>query len=385
MMRYALAAILVITLAFRGGQALAQASTDGITLRTENVERAGRIIAIDDAGVTIRLAAERDFERLYVWDQVRSVRTTLHRPDLAQLQAQADKLWRARTRLQRGDTVQAQLLFGELFPVFRGRTSEAALIVSEGLLRCQLAHGENERAIVPALECLRLHRAKVSTDRYVDLAAIFDADTSLCMQLPPAWGVSRTLASAKVELEKYQSQGDPVVAAVAELYLVAIRRHMGETVTLRAKDEWPEHAGIALLVQLLEPSDVGIDVRQQGIERWRHLIANDAVAAWAQPWVRYAIGDGMLRSTNARTREEGVIELLHVPVRHAAAQPYLAGLALWRAGNELSSSGDVAGTEQLLGQLRMIAPNHPLLRDGRIAPPRVEAESVDSEQSRGSS
>jgi hypothetical protein len=281
-----------------------------------------------------------------------------------------EKLWRARLRLQRGDTGQASLLFADLFERYRGQTNEAALIVAEGLLRCRIAHGENDRAVLAALECARLRRARITTDRYEQLPPVFDAETQLCVQLPPAWQNSRQLRAVKVELERYQSAGDDVVQAFASLYLVAVSRTMGEAAPMPALLADVDHPGVVLLREIVAASDPDIEVRQRCVERWQELLGHEAVATWAVPWVRFAVGRSGLQSTNPRTREEGVVQLLHVPVQHAATQPYLAGLALAAAERELTASGDATSAHRLHEELRALVPNHPVLR---VEGPQVEA------------
>ena len=98
-----------------------------------------------------------DRGRLIPWDQVRSI-DGLEDPTLKaswpQWQAVAEDLWRARTRLQRGDRTLSAPLFEKHFERLAAAPegSELGLIVSEGLLRSRLPSGEIESLLPAALE-----------------------------------------------------------------------------------------------------------------------------------------------------------------------------------------------------------------------------------------
>src|ERR1043165_1581706 len=159
----------------------------------------GRIVTIDDAGVTI----QRDFPQpdFIRWDLVRDVVMEHRDPALEKYREDAANLWRARTRLERHDEAMAEPLFEQLFGKYRARTHETALLVAEGLLRCRLARGANESAVIPALETARLRRALPNASKvFSTLPAVLEPRTSLCPWLPPAWVVSPVLTKMEREL-----------------------------------------------------------------------------------------------------------------------------------------------------------------------------------------
>jgi hypothetical protein len=88
---------------------------DDVVIRRDGLEPLrGRIIVIDDAGVTIR-ADDLSPSRLVPWDRVRDVQSSSSHPRLDERLAMADELWRARSRLERGDAALAEPLFERLF------------------------------------------------------------------------------------------------------------------------------------------------------------------------------------------------------------------------------------------------------------------------------
>jgi hypothetical protein len=194
----------------------------------ETVERrgseqplSGQITVIDDSGVTVR--SESGVSTTVSWDRVRSVTTDRTNAGLDPYLARATELWRARSRLERNDAALAEPIFETQFKYYRGKTSETALVVAEGLLRCKLARQAQEAAVIPAIETARLRRARLTTNSYQHLPAVLDEHTMLCPSLPPAWAPGAALSRLESELANYDSRLDPIASAVAALYRQAAR------------------------------------------------------------------------------------------------------------------------------------------------------------------
>src|SRR5437667_402086 len=109
----------------------------------------GQVTAVDAQGVTISLSGPAPaapgrkpakgppaMTTVISWDRVASVEGELASAASPFLPA-AEKLWRARSRLDRGDVVGAEPLFEELFPRCAGQRGATAAVASGGLLRCR--------------------------------------------------------------------------------------------------------------------------------------------------------------------------------------------------------------------------------------------------------
>ncbi len=88
------------------------------------------------------------------WDRVREVTGPLA-TEASKFTSTAEKAWRARARLERGDWVAAEPLFEELFSEYRTRTGPTALTVAGGLVRCRLMRGAQTAAVEPWIAWLR--------------------------------------------------------------------------------------------------------------------------------------------------------------------------------------------------------------------------------------
>lgn len=327
----------------------------------------GRIVKFDDAGVTVeRGLPQPEFIR---WDHVRDFVIDRPEPGLEPYREIAANLWRARTRLERHDAVLAEPLFERLFDRYRGQTHETALLVAEGLLRCRLLRGANDAAVIPALETMRIRRAiQTALPIFSGLAPIFDEQTSLCVELPPAWVVSTNLIHLERDLPAYNAGTDTVVASIANLYLKALRQQIGarqqEQRTLAA-----EHPGVAFLSSLLDANDA--DDQTRAAARQALLAAVDAAPAWQAAWSRYVIGVSFLAESDSTHHDAGMVNLAYLPARYGEAQPYLTGLALARMADACETAGETAAANSLRNELLARFPHHPVTQQKPGAPLRA--------------
>ena len=89
----------------------------------------GKILVLDHAGVTIQ--QQSSGTTLVPWDQVRSIDSLTALPDMDMHLERADRLWRARSRIQRGDMRLAEPLVMELLQRYRSTDSLTSHIVAE--------------------------------------------------------------------------------------------------------------------------------------------------------------------------------------------------------------------------------------------------------------
>lgn len=343
--------------------------------RADHVERRGSepaldgdIKVIDDNGVTI--TSSTGVQRTVTWDRIRTV--TSDDPSLqAKVKEYADTalmLWRARTRLERGDTALADPLFERLFATYRGRRNETALIVAEGLLRCRLARSANDASVIPALECTRLRRRDLTTVAYQTLPGLFDEATGLCTSLPPVWPVTSGLNRLENDLKTYDAEGDATVASLALLYRAAAQRELGQALdapTSKALEKADEQPGVTLMQMLVRAAAPDADQRASARTALEKRMPE--FPEWARAWARFAIGDSLLRESGLGQQERGLVNLASIPASSTRQQPYLAAMALARISGMLARMGDGAGAAAMRAELDRIYPNMPAWQPVNVA------------------
>ena len=316
----------------------------------------GDIVSVDDAGVTI--SSQFGAKHFVPWDRVRRIDDDKPSSDLAARMSVAEDLWRARSRVERHDTSLAEPLLHRLFyERYLGKTSETALVVAEGLLRCLLARQEHALAIVPALEVTRLRRANIRTESYSRLAAIHDGATALCPDLAPAWLPGRSVERLQRELANYDARGDQVVAALAALYRTAAMQAAGQPADVPALATFAAHPGVALLHQMVECAPGRGQASVDAVHRLSARMTE--LPQWAQAWARYRLGITMLAAEDRATQDSGFVQLMHVPAAHGRLQPFLAGLALSSAAEAMTRRGDLDAANSLRTELASAFPDHP--------------------------
>ena len=341
------------------------ANADVLERRGGEPEIQGKVVKVDEAGVTIdRGVAETEFVR---WDRVRRVESTQYAREIAEFQELADQLWRARTRIERGDTAMAEPILERLFERYNGQKNETALVVAEGLLRCRLARGANDEALEPALETARLRRSVPGASTvYTRLPALFHEGTNLCVLLPPAFVNSSSLIRIERELAAYDARGDVVVAAQAVLYRQAIRQQLGVGPLQDDRALAADHPGVIVLKEFVNLGSG--DEAQRSAAREAMLARLATVEPWQQAWAHYAIGLSLMAETGEGRKQTGLVHLAHLPARFANDQRFLAGLALAKMAESFDASGDQASATALRGELQKNYPNHPAIASSRAKP-----------------
>jgi len=345
--------ILVIAMGIPVGRAYG----DTIERRGTEPKLEGRVAKIDDAGV--ELSSESGARYTVPWDRVRRVVMDHSSPALDEFKETAANLWRARTRLERNDAALAEPLFERLFEAYRGRKHETALVVCEGLLRCRLARGGQDLAVIPALEVARLRRAGIKTASYSTMPPVLDERTGLCTSLAPAWATVSGLIKVEHDLASYDAQGDTAVAALATLYRQAIRRQLGMELLPEEKPLAADQPGVILLRTILDLSSKDAKQRNSARDSLTRDLAS--LPNWAQAWTRYFIGVSLLAESGVGRQQSGLLSLAYLPARFGSEQPYLAGLALAKLAEACDTSGETAAATSLRADLASRFPNHPVL------------------------
>lgn len=287
-----------------------------------------------------------------------------------------ESLWRARTRLERGDAAAAEPMFEQLLPAVEGKGGPMPAVAAEGLLRCRLRRGAQVAAVDPWLAWLRAKGTPpgdgpmpfgMDWSERAGLDPIMDSATGLIPAVPPIWldwPAVRVYASHGASAPGADSASSDAPAALAALYLHAARFETGagEQVPLVASASDP---GVALVFDIVLSRTGGDADRAGARDRLEQRLAGSR-DTWKEAWCRAAIGRSLVRETDVEVRRLGVIELLHLPARFSRSHPYLAGLCLAEASVTLAELGDRAGAAGLKKELLDNFPDHPVLAWDRI-------------------
>ncbi|MCC6661187.1 MAG: hypothetical protein IT437_09910 [Phycisphaerales bacterium] len=345
-----------------------------VELRGGEAPPPGRVVSVTAAGVMMTADPESAAGPapgvIIGWDRVRSVGGDFAGA-AAPLLPMAEKAWRARTRLERGDAIGAEPLFEELFTALvRSRAAgddPTLAVAAEGLLRCRMRRGAHVAAVEPWLVLRRdapsgavpwLH-ADWSAD--AGLSPILDPKTRLIPGIPPMWvgnAAARSLAGIPMVSE---GGGGDESAEIGALYLAAARFEAGERVPMpvvAANDP-----GVALVADVVAARIGDATQRESARTALRDRLGRGAgdTPPWMAAWCRAALGRSMIVETDPVVRQLGVVELLRVPAEMEGVHPYLGGLALAEASVTLRDAGDAAGADTLRDELFQRYPGHPVL------------------------
>lgn len=328
--------------------------TSGMALTGEfqSATPAGLILTVDGA------------TRIASWDVIAGISGTgsdAARPfaDLAQ------RVWRARARLERDDWPAAEPLFESVLESVRGSRGPTPALVYDGLLRCRLERGARARAVWAWLDGL-----SAAADRSgwigggIDAAAITDAETGLLPLLPPIWiaGAGVDSAAGSSEWERFVNAGGEAgsttrAAVLARLYRASLRSEAG--LDTGVPDPALDHPtgtdttdkGVQLVREIVASRSGDDEQRLAARAALRSRIESGSAEPWLEAWVRAALGRSLLREKGDDLRREGVLELLHVPARFGRLAPELAAIALAEAAVALRETGDLAGARALRDEL----------------------------------
>lgn len=280
--------------------------------------------------------------QLIPWDMVQSIEGIQDAANEAawnRTQPMAEDLWRARTRLQRGDGRLAEPLFEKHFEAIRTQAggSELSLVVAEGLLRSRLASGALETALPCALETIRLRRAGVKTERYLGLPEIIDEQLWLVPRLPPIATDRSALLALPQTLSPWMESQDAYVSALAHGYASMSDRSL-------APNESSSSA-IAFVRAALDALSTDEVVRKGALKVLTDFSSEQEAPEYIDAWRRWFSARSMMLQDNVDL-DTALIELLHIPAIYMATDPALAARAVALAADVLEASG--RGTEAQL-------------------------------------
>lgn len=390
---------------------LATSSLAQVELRRGEPPPAGQVAIVDELGVTVRQEQEGAAPVLTIisWDRVRAV-TGEHAAEAASLADTADRVWRARTRIERGDWRLGEPLFERLFAEYGTLNGPTSAVIAEGLLRCRLRRGAQAAAVGPWVSLVRILRdhalapaaapasqegASPAASEWIggeiDLPPIIDAPTLLAPALPPIWlpGPAVDALTNSPELA-IKGGGDPVAEALADLYRVAAAFEAGREPLLPDRPA-SSHPGVALVRDVVAARIGDAGQRAAARDALQARLSAEP-APWIQVWCHAGIGRSLLREADEDLRRQGVLHLLNIPASYGADDPYLAGLALAESAVAMADMGDADSAAALRAELESHFSDHPALawpplrRAGlpdQARPNQAEPESESSPDPKG--
>jgi len=323
-----------------------------VTLRRGEAPPPGVVIGVDLEGVTIEDGAEN--RAVVGWHRVRSVSGEFAEAAEAFMPI-AEDAWRAKARLERGDTLGAEPILERLAPIYEGRSGPTAAMLAEGLLLTKLQRGARVAAVRAWSGLLDAHQGVIA--RAFEGSAVVDLETGLVPGLPPIWlDWPAVQAFAGLEL----GSSDTLGGRYLELYRAAARYECGWDGALDGIDRRASSRGLQIVRQIVI-ARAGSGLQRAEARGWLEAQIGEATPAWLEAWLRCAIGRSLVLEGDPELRKLGVIELLHIPARLDGVHPYLAGLALGECVVALDQLGLTESADDLHETLLDQHPNHPAL------------------------
>jgi len=319
-----------------------------VTLRDGSVVESP-VTGVSAAGV----AVATDPPATITWDRVLRVDGE-HAADAERYAEMADDLWRARTRLARGDVSLSAPIFEAWFARDDGPTGATRLVVAEGLLVCRLARLAQVASVEPWLEALRLRRA-LGGPIEPGFPSALDPATGLAPALAPVWLDGPAVEAFAVT--PIEPTGDDLVDALAAMLRESAAIETGAPVVGRAATAI-DHDGARLVRAMIDAISGVPAVRERARTILRSGLSRDE-GTWREAWRRAALGRSLLLESDLESRDAGLVHLAHLPARFTRSQPYLAGVALALMADEFARRGDHAAAGALRADLAGLADSHP--------------------------
>ena len=353
-----------------------------------------RIAALDLDGVTPADAVQGGPISL---GRIRAVAGDLA-PAFETVRATAELVWRAESRLARGDVVAAEPLFEQLAEQYRGRAGVTASSVARGLLACRLARGAHTDAVTAWLRWLAAGGQAAPTLNAVEPRL----SGALVGDLPPIW-LDLPAVRAWVTSER---PGDEVLAAFEKgraavsrlplhqqlhaVYWLAAASETGQT---RGVPELrPDNAPDLVAAKVFMAQTSNASVRALAREQLLEMMNTTAETPWVEAWVRVAVGRSLLREADPLEQKRGILQLLRLAARPVQANPradqYLTAVALAEAAMALARTGDDRAARVLAVELEQrfprsvalgLAPVQALLRADETRNPEQPTGHADGQ------
>ncbi len=311
---------------------ISAAKADVVLLRDSTSAINCDVISWSKEGLRIS-RSEQAAQEVISWHSIRDVEGESVGVGLIAHLQRGEMLWRAKTRLLRGDIALAAPLFREMYLQLKNADGEDAYLASEGLLRCNLAIGNLEDSVGPWLSVVD-HLQANQKSQLQELSPIVDTTTFLCPHLPPVWNgfvVHKKLKSLTVKSE------------VARAYY--------EVLTSPIKKTAQPLSGPAFLQDVLFIMDSGDYTSTLEIEKLQE---------WQQVWFLYAQAIQLLTLDK---QDEALLKFAEIAALHGKTQPWLAGASMFALSNTFTKAGKDKISKNIMNEFSRVLQNHPLRKE----------------------
>jgi len=320
---------------------VSRASADRLVLRNLTIIRDQRVVGFDEDGVRL------GNKRVVPWDEIEqgTVAKSQQKAFDKMLAELGKPLYRIRSRLKIGDYKGLLPLAETLHPRYVNRKSKTAYMVLQSLMWARLETGHREAAVAPYLRCFEILRTadrekfKLPGTRRLT----FDPKTGMTPELLPVWFDAKAAKVAMPDVVQAATTMQRPRPEAVLLYYGTLALAAGEDE--RAKRFLCKIQGNCRSVQQLRDMALAWrEVREKKPAAVAHLKkAITSPTEENKPLAAYWAGMASVMSPDKRTRQEGVVQLLHVPALWGTKHPELAAASLYHAMQTLSGLDDAKG------------------------------------------
>lgn len=317
-----------------------------------------RVVGLDAQGVRVVRAGE-DVGMLLAWDRVEAVGGE-HADDFEAHRDAALAVWRARTRLERGDLNGAARALEPVADTYLGETGPTSQVVAGVLMVVALERADYPRALDAWASWQTATRG--GSVRFAPAAARVDAQTGLAPELFPLWAIAGVAPDRAIGADADERLADRLYALAAGVGPDGPGERSVERVEeLVAQGERSTDAGVSLLVQVVGATSGDGPLREASRVSLLPRLDADDLPPWQRAWIDLAVGRSLAIESNPGRRTEGVLRLLTLAARDRTTQPLLAGYALAEASRVLSKMDDPDSATRVREDLKRTYPGHPAI------------------------
>ncbi len=329
--------------------ATAADGADRLILRNLDIIADRTVAAFDEDGVQL------DDKRVITWDEIERATVDASKQEAFDklLKELGSPLYRIRQRLKVGDYEGLLEPAEAIYSRYVGRTSETAYMVFQSLMWARIAVGNREAAVETYLHCYDYLRATRSRGKLPGERRLeFDPATALSPTLSPVWfDAEAAKAALPGVFDAIKAMQQPRPEGVY-IYYGTLAAAAGDTTTAQQMIDAARGSDQAIT----EWRDIGLaqleitqDAAGSAVSRLESTL--DKLLPQNRPPALYWLALAKLKSTDERTRQEGVLRLLHLPAVYGKTNPELAGAGLFQAMRALEQLGDVKGSVAVRNEL----------------------------------
>lgn len=327
-----------------------------IDLRDALGRREVESISEDADGMNVRWSGEGEkavIEQSLRWDQIRAVEGGSAPAQRAEWLALGEQLWRARTRLARGDLVGARRAFSDAAGALALQANASSrlqrLMALEGLARTSAAMPNDPARVAQALEAAALRSQFGTLEAWLSGGDAFDARSGLMLTVPPAWLDAKDAAAACASLDvaaaRARAAQDPIAAAILDSAARIASAEAGKPRPPAAGAKPPAARGAlrkgAQLIELWADALSGDEAsRKRARQQLAQLERSEEGAL--RLLAIYAQGRSLAAENDPEEVRRGVGRMLLIPAAHADMLPALTDAALMQSAEALTRIRDDA-------------------------------------------